>query len=60
LYRKSKKGKILTTQVVRRTGFKREERQHQGERIKIIRGAWWNIIGRGRYIHEYTTKIIIK
>jgi hypothetical protein len=60
LYGKFKGRKTLTTQVVRRTDFKTEERHHQGEKIKIIREEVHKIRGIIRYNHEYTTKLLIK
>jgi hypothetical protein len=61
LYGKFKRGKTLTTQVVRRSHFKKRRRaSSRVPRIRIIRGAGKKIRGRRRYNHEYTTKLLIK
>jgi hypothetical protein len=56
LYGKFKKGKTLTTQVVRRTDFKREERLHQGFHYSEGQGKK---IRRTRYNHQYEAKFLI-
>jgi hypothetical protein len=61
LYRNFKRGKTLTTQVVRKSHLKkRRKASSRVPRIKNYQGAGKNIRGRRRYNHEYTTKILIK
>jgi hypothetical protein len=58
---KFKRLKTLTTQVVRRSHFKKRRRaSSRDQRERIIKGARQNIRGRRSYNHEYTTKILIK
>jgi hypothetical protein len=53
--------KTLTTQVVRKSILKkRREASSKVPIINIVRGVGKHIIGRIRYIHGYTNKLLIK
>jgi hypothetical protein len=61
LYGKFKRGKTLTTQVVRRSHFKKRRRaSSRVPKSELSKGQGKNIRGRRRFIHEYTTNILIK
>jgi hypothetical protein len=60
VYGKFKKGKTLTTQVVRKSNFKK--RRSASSRVpqsELSEGQGKNIRRRRRYNHEYTTKLLI-